>query len=167
VGSSCRYTRTVIGMTLLLRPMGESEFSEFLVSSREGYIASRVTSGEDPLEAARAVNEMSREMFPGDKPGPGHVLYTVEEDGTRVGSLWLGPPSDGRPDEWWVWDIVIEESCRGRGLGKACMLLAEREVSARGATHLGLTVFGHNPVARHLYESLGYSAVYMRMSKTL
>ena len=147
--------------------MGESEFSEFLVSSRDGYIAERVTAGEDLAEATRAVNEMSQEMFPGDEPRPDHVVYTVEEDGTRVGSLWLGPPTDARPGEWWVWDIMIDESRRGRGLGRACMLLAEREASARGATRLGLTVFGHSSVARHLYESLGYSAVSVRMSKTL
>jgi ribosomal protein S18 acetylase RimI-like enzyme len=66
-----------------------------------------------------------------------------------------------------VWDITIEPDCRGRGLGKACMVLAEREVSTRGAIRLGLTVFGHNPVARHLYDTLGYRAVSTRMSKPL
>ena len=47
------------------------------------------------------------------------------------------------------------------------MLLAEREATAKGATRLGLTVFGHNPVVRHLYESLGYQPVSIRMSKAL
>lgn len=154
-------------MAVSLRDMSDAEFSEFLVASRQAYVAERITSGESAADAARTVNEMSRELFPGDEPSPGHRFYALEEDGTRVGSLWLGPPTDERPGEWWVWDIVIDESCRGRGLGKACMLLAEREVSAQGATSLGLTVFGHNPIARHLYDSLGYREVSTRMSKPL
>jgi ribosomal protein S18 acetylase RimI-like enzyme len=145
--------------------MTESEFSAFLVASRRVYIDERIASGDDPEQAARVVSEASAEMFPGDKPNHDHLIFAIEEDGRRVGSLWLGPPTDDRPGEWWVWDIMIEPECRGRGLGKAGMLLAEREVSTRGAIRLGLTVFGHNPVARHLYDALGYSAVSTRMSK--
>jgi len=147
--------------------MTESEFSAFLVASRQGYIAERIASGDEPEQAARVVSETSAELFPGDKPNPDHLIFAIDEDGRRVGSLWLGPPTDERPGEWFVWDIMIEPDCRGRGLGKASMLLAEREVSARGAMRLGLTVFGHNPVARHLYDTLGYSAVSTRMSKTV
>lgn len=154
-------------MAVSLRPLVGSEISEFVVASRDAYLAQRVAAGEDAAEAARAVAEMSREIFPDDLLAPGHFVYALEEDGARVGSLWLGSDSAGRPDEWWVWDIVIDESCRGRGLGRRCMQLAEREASANGATGLGLTVFGENTVARHLYESLGYETVSLRMTKAL
>jgi ribosomal protein S18 acetylase RimI-like enzyme len=150
-----------------LRAMDAPEISKFIVASRDGYVADRVASGDDPEVAARTVDEQVAAMFPGGAPSPGHLLFCVEEDGTPVGSLWIGPPSDDRPGDWWIWDITLDESHQGRGLGRATMLLAEREARANGGTRVGLNVFGHNAVARHLYESLGYEPVAIRMSKSL
>ncbi len=47
------------------------------------------------------------------------------------------------------------------------MELAEAEARLRGATELGLNVFGHNQVARQLYESMGYTATSIQMKKNL
>jgi ribosomal protein S18 acetylase RimI-like enzyme len=47
------------------------------------------------------------------------------------------------------------------------MLLAESQARSKGATDLSLNVFGHNAVARHLYEELGYSTIAIRMRKQL
>jgi ribosomal protein S18 acetylase RimI-like enzyme len=154
-------------MVVSLRPMIGPEIPEFLAASRDGYIADRVASGDDPSVAGRAADKTIAAMFPDGEPGPGQLLYRVEEDGQSVGSLWISPVSADQPEAWWVWDITIEEPHRGRGLGKAVMLLAEREARSHGATELGLNVFGSNTVARHLYEHLGYATVAVRMSKRL
>jgi len=53
------------------------------------------------------------------------------------------------------------------GYGRAAMELAEAEALSRGASELGLNVFGHNQVARHLYESMGYTATSINMKKDL
>ena len=45
------------------------------------------------------------------------------------------------------------------------MLAAEEFARSRGAHKIGLNVFGHNPRAISLYQSLGYSTVAMRMRK--
>ena len=47
------------------------------------------------------------------------------------------------------------------------MELAEAEARAEGATEIGLNVFGHNHVARKLYDSMGYTATAIRMKKNL
>ncbi len=155
------------GVTPTLRRMTDAEITEFIVASRAGYIAQRVESGDDIAVAAREADEQSAAMFPDGQPGPGHALYRVEDDGEPVGSLWIGPASPDQPDSCWIWDIVIDEAHRGRGFGKAAMLLAEDEARSKGAAELGLNVFGHNTVARRLYENLGYGTVSMRMSKPL
>jgi len=147
--------------------MDASEISHFLVASLESYVAERIAAGDDDSAAARTAEEQLASMFPGGEAGPGHLLYCIEDDGERVGSLWIGTSSDERPGEWWIWDIAVDESRRGRGVGRQAMLLAESEARAQGAMHLGLSVFGHNEVARHLYETLGYRAVAIRMSKIL
>ena len=68
---------------------------------------------------------------------------------------------------FWVWEVVVDEQHRGRGLGRAAMLLAEEQARAAGAVELGLNVFGYNTVARALYESLAYETVSMQMRKQL
>ncbi|MGZ7087622.1 MAG: GNAT family N-acetyltransferase [Ilumatobacteraceae bacterium] len=147
--------------------MAGPEIPEFLVASRDGYIADRVASGDDLVVAGRGADQTIAAMFPDGEPGPDQLLYRVEEDGRSVGSLWISPVSADRPEAWWVWDITIYEGHRGRGIGKSAMFLAEREARSHGATELGLNVFGSNTVARHLYEQLGYGTVAVRMSKRL
>jgi len=147
--------------------MEPSELQAFLIASRDGYISDRIASGDEELTASRAADEQLTASFPEGKPGPGHRVYRIEDDGTPIGCLWLGRAPSTDPTAWWVWDITIDEGFRGRGYGRAAMLLAEREAGAGGATTLGLNVFGSNAIARHLYDSLGYDVIAIRMSKRL
>src|SRR5205823_7844172 len=119
-------------------------------AARADYIADRVASGEDPAVAEGIGEEQVAALFPDGLPGPSQHLYRVEEDGEPVGSLWIGRVSPEQRATWWVWDIAINEGDRGRGLGRATMLLAEREARSHGANELGLSVFGRNCVALHL-----------------
>ena len=47
------------------------------------------------------------------------------------------------------------------------MELAQADVKEKGFSRLGLHVFGHNKVARKLYESLGFETTNVVMSKGL
>ena len=47
------------------------------------------------------------------------------------------------------------------------MALAEVKARNRGATELGLNVFGHNRISKHLYEPMGHTATAIRMKKNL
>ena len=149
-----------------LRPLTGHELSDFLVASRASYLAARVADGDDPERATGAIDEMTEAMFPGGVPAEGHVVCAIDEDGARVGSLWVGPAQD-RPNGFWIWDIEIAAEHRGRGLGRQAMLLAEDLARSIGARELGLNVFGGNLVARHLYESLGFEPRQIFMTKVL
>jgi len=70
-----------------------------------------------------------------------------------------------RRDMAWVNDVEVDPEYRGRGYGRAAMLLAEREARVRGMTSLGLNVHGQNTVARSLYDSLGYQVTAQQMRK--
>jgi ribosomal protein S18 acetylase RimI-like enzyme len=139
----------------------------FLTRSRNDYIAERVAAGDDVSTATRAADETIAASFPDGKAAARHLVFRLEDDGHPIGSLWIGPAHADDPNAWWVWDIAIDEGSRGQGYGKAAMLLAEHEARTRGATVIGLNVFGTNTIARHLYESLGYTTVAIRMSKAL
>ena len=63
--------------------------------------------------------------------------------------------------------MQIDEARRGEGLGRAAMLAAEQVAREAGWSALGLNVFGHNPRARGLYDSLGYEVAATTMAKPL
>jgi GNAT superfamily N-acetyltransferase len=151
-----------------LRPLTSEELSEFIDGDIERYVEERVRSGEPPEVARRIALEQSKALFPDGTPAAGQLLFQVlNNDGTAVGTLWIGPQDADHPQAFWVWDVRIEEAFLGKGYGRAAMELAEAEARLRGATELGLDVFGHNQVARQLYESMGYVARSIRMNKKL
>ena len=150
-------------MSAALRPMTQAEFDAWYPLVQEGYVADIVRAGVDE-EAARA--KAARD-FPHHLPDglatEGHSLYTVDSDGEAVGALWVTEREDDFGRSLFILDVEIDESHRGRGLGKAAMLLVEEEARRRGIDRVTLNVFGGNDVARNLYRSLGYleTAVYM------
>lgn len=66
-----------------------------------------------------------------------------------------------------MYDIEVAEEQRGRGYGRALMLLAERVARETGEELLGLHVFAGNTPAIRLYESLGYRTTYVNSAKAL
>ena len=149
--------------------MTEEQIATFISVDTEQYVDDRVTAGESPEEARRVAVDQMAFLFPDGSPALGQLLYQViDDEGAVVGFLWIGPPMGEEPGEkYWVWNVEVDEPYRGRGLGRAAMVLAEDAARAHGATELGLSVFGHNLVARHLYESMGYVTRTVQMRKSL
>ncbi len=105
-------------------------------------------------------------LLPGGSPAPGQLIGRLLCADRAVGYLWIGPAGTDQ-QRWWVWDIVIDDDQRGRGLGRQAMLLAEGLARERGATTIGLNVFANNVVARSLYTSLKYEETSVQMRKPL
>lgn len=101
----------------------------------------------------------SREMMLAELTGP-HRRYAalVDAEGTvhgYAGLLAVGTEGD-------VQTIAVAPGARGGGYGRRLMedLLVEAE--ARGVRELFLEVRADNPVARGLYESLGFEQIAVR-----
>lgn len=155
-------------MNLKLVEMTGKQFQEWLGSSLGDYVVDRIRSGESPDLAQKTAEESFRDLFPEGRPLPRHIVrMAVDATGTPVGMVWVGPRTDAPADEWWVWDVAVNEDVRGLGYGRQIMVLAEDEVRSHGGARLGLHVFGFNKVAQNLYESLGYQPTSIRMSKDL
>jgi GNAT superfamily N-acetyltransferase len=89
-----------------------------------------------------------------DEFDPG-VWFLVERDGDLVAAALHWKENRGRG---WVKDIVVRESERGHGLGKALLLHAFREYARRGVERVGLKVDAGNPTgAPQLYERVGFA----------
>lgn len=82
------------------------------------------------------------------------VWFLVERDGDLVACALHWKVHQGRG---WVKDIVVRESERGQGLGKALLQHAFRTYADQGASTVGLKVDSTNPTgAPQLYERVGF-----------
>ena len=141
------------------RPLRQDEFGGWFAAQTQGYIGELVAGGLSFEEAGAKAYAAHAEVLPQGLATPDTVISVLEADGDRVGTVWVRLGFDRTPDGAalaWVFDVVVDEAMRGRGHGRALMLLAEHECLARDAHHLGLNVFADNPTARGLYGSLGY-----------
>src|SRR5262245_1906639 len=154
-------------MALSLRPMNHDEFARWLPRMRHWYAEDIARSGSDEEAARRKAVEDTKQLFPGEPPARGQFVFVVEAGDEAVGDLWFAERTTGLGRCLWIYDIRIEEAYRGRGYGRAAMLLAEAEAKQRGYNRIGLNEFGANDVARNLYRSLGYDENAIVMSKTV
>ncbi len=153
-----------------LRGMNQAEFESFYQYSVVEYAKANVTSGRwsesESLENSRSQFKV---LIPdGLETANNEFLIAVDDDGERVGHLWLN--LDYRPGTnsgSYIYDIEVEESARGKGYGKALLREAELFAKNAGSPKMGLNVFGANTVARNLYTSSGYETVAIQMQKEL
>jgi ribosomal protein S18 acetylase RimI-like enzyme len=156
-------------VSLRLRPMTEAEFRRWVTDVVPVYASELEESLRlTPEEAGGKAHDDVHSMLPRGLDTPDHWLWVVlDEDGERVGHLWMARETMGGAPRAYVYDIEIDPPHRGRGLGREAMLLAEREAVARGLERIDLNVWSVNVVARALYRSLGYEETRVQMTKQL
>lgn len=151
-----------------LEPISEAAYLAWRERVVADYAADQITSGrwtaDDAL--ARSLQQID-ELLPSGRATPGHELWTIRDTaGADVGVLWLATQT-GRPGHAFIYDIEIEKERRGQGLGRATLEALDEWARANGISSIGLHVFGHNAVARHLYRSVGYVETNVQMEKRL
>jgi ribosomal protein S18 acetylase RimI-like enzyme len=143
--------------------MEEEEFVAWLPLLRDDYAEDLVRDYGMSVDKARAqaVAEIDGHR------SAGHSVFVIEVEREPVGHLWLVERRDAYEPTLVVYDIDVDESYRGRGYGKAAMVLAEEEARRRGLTRITLHVGARNDVARNLYRSLGFEENEVAMSKPI
>jgi ribosomal protein S18 acetylase RimI-like enzyme len=144
------------------------EYEAFVATSKAGYAQAIEEEAGFTAEYARQKAEDDfATILPAGLATAGHAINVIEADGEAVGRLWLAEREMGAQRVLFIYDIAIDEAFRGRGLGRAAMLLAEEQARQRGIMRMSLNVFGGNEVARKLYRSLGYVESSVQMAKDL
>jgi ribosomal protein S18 acetylase RimI-like enzyme len=147
------------------------EFDVWAPHSMQGFAEQQVSAGLQPeAEAEAYARQQFAELLPSGLATPLHLQWTVHENvegDPVVGHLWLRVRTLSTEVEAFVFDVEVVEEARGRGLGRATMLAAEQAARELDASVVRLNVFGHNAVARRLYESLGYAVTAATMTKRL
>ncbi|GAA3861645.1 GNAT family N-acetyltransferase [Streptomyces lacrimifluminis] len=145
------------------RPMTEAEFVVWEAAGRLDYAESWIERGVPAAEAHAKAERDHERLLPQGVDSEGMTLSVLEHEGTRVGTLWLG----SREGLGFVYKVETDAEHRGRGHGRALMLLAEAQSIAVGRPAVSLNVFVGNTPAERLYESLGYRTVTHHMYKDL
>ena len=154
---------------ITLKPMNHEDFQEYVVSSMETYAKEKVTAGNwSEAEALDLAKQDYNRLLPQGEKSDFNFLYSVFNDEIKVGVIWIAQKSPDNNEEGFIYEIKIYDEYQGLGYGKQAMI--EIETIAReelGMKKLGLHVFGHNKVARALYEKLGYETTNVKMEKTI
>ena len=153
---------------LRLTPMTESEFEAYLEKAVPEYAADKAGAGdwseEEALERSR---KSYYQQLPQGVKSENNYLFRIllEESGEKIGMIWMKHEVP-RPLGF-IFDIVLDESQRGKGYGKQTMLALEEFAAGLGIEEIGLHVFAHNPPAMKLYNRLGYEITSQNMTKKL
>lgn len=84
---------------------------------------------------------------------------TMADGDVIVGHITLRTPADD-PTEQRLGFVIVDDSKRGRGLGKTLVSMAVKYAfETLGATKVSLGVFENNPSAIHCYEAVGFHRV--------
>jgi len=156
----------VVGVTGA--PMTESEYAAWEQASIDDYAAQMAASGAVPtVDAARVAADEFADLLPDGLATADHTFLCVRAPGDggepeQVATNWIQHRRE--PGLSFVYGVEVHEGHRGKGYGRAAMLLGEQASLDAGDTHLALNVFGHNTAAIRLYETMGYRAVEHRRS---
>ena len=156
-------------MTVLV-PMTAAVFGPYLEAAVSNYARDNVESGRWPEKGALARSRADFDsLLPQGPKTPNNYLFEIKsaETGPTIGFLWFAAVAKGGLRSAFVYDIEIEPEFRRQGHAKAAFVALEQRVRDLGLSSIGLHVFGRNPDARALYDSLGYRVTGINMLKNL
>lgn len=153
---------------ITLKPMNQEEFKQYISYAIEDYAKDKIASGnwsED--EAIDLSRESFERLLPNDEKTENNHLFSIFHNDILVGMIWIGQKAPTYPNEGFIYDFVILEQYQGQGYGKKAMKEAEIIAKELGMNKMGLNVFGHNKIARGLYEKMGYEITNITMAKKI
>ncbi|WP_442603153.1 GNAT family N-acetyltransferase [Paenibacillus sp. KN14-4R] len=151
-----------------LKPMNHEEFQQYLAHAIDGYAKEKVIAGnwsED--EAINLSRKEFNRLLPDGEKSECHYLFSIFHEEQVIGMIWIGQKSPANKDDGYIYDFKILESYQGLGYGKQAMKEIEVIAKEIGMKKMGLHVFGHNQIARGLYEKLGYETTNISMAKSI
>lgn len=150
--------------------MTPDEFSAFLERNIREYAAEKVKAGNWLASEAEAKSRSEHEtLLPGGLSTPDNHLYSIRQGpgAPQAGTVWLAVERNGSRADGFVYDLFVFEGFRRRGVARGAMLALENRARELGLQRLGLHVFAHNRAARALYDSLGFEATNLVLTKKL
>ena len=148
---------------ITLQPMSDETFAIWSPRTWASYREELIRAGMSEAGADENIAQNVAATMPDGKLLAGQYVFDVCDGVVSVGAVWLAE----RENEWFIYDIEIDDAHRGKGFGREAMRRIEEFVRAQGGSTIGLSVFGFNEVAQNLYRSEGYHVTRLSMQKRL
>lgn len=150
-------------ITLVL--MNSDEYQKYISTAIKAYAKEKVLSGNWKQEESisKSEEEYTR-LLPKGERTKNHFLYTILYDEKAIGIIWLAKKTE---EIGYIYDVYILEEYQGNGYAKKAMKEMESIGKEKGLKKIGLHVFGHNKVAKGLYDNLGYQTTNILMEKEI
>jgi ribosomal protein S18 acetylase RimI-like enzyme len=151
-----------------LIPMTQPEYDEYLKHLIPDYAADNIRAGYwDESEALEKSRQQIGTLLPEGLQTKDHYIFTLVDGDQVVGMIWMKAELSRAVKSGFIFDVMVNETFRGKGYGKQLMLLIEEKARELDLKSIGLHVFAYNKVAKNLYESLGYEVSSLNMIKKL
>lgn len=152
-------------MTVILKKMNSIEFQQYLNYAIKNFADEQIrVANWERQGAIRKATEEHKKLLPDGEKTENNYLFTICNGNLEIGMIWLAKRSNKKG---FIFDINIWEGSQGKGYGKQAMKEVEIVAKKIGLEKIGLHVFGHNKVAKGLYEKLGYAETSIKMEKRL
>jgi len=155
--------------SIILKPMTEPQFDSYISEETKRYARENVKAGywsrENSIKLSHQAHDrlLSNGLYTKD-----HFFFIAsDQDGRKIGYVWFAIIRHPRTKEAFIYDIFILKRYRGKGMGRMTLEEIAQEARKLFARRLSLHVFSHNPVAKSLYEKVGFSIDSLNMSKKL
>lgn len=122
---------------------------------------------EDALQLARLTEQLGYSADPSFiaqqlnplLQDPDHGIFVIERNGTLIGwvHVYRSPLFYGSFAE--IGGLVVDESFRGQGFGRALMEKSEEWARSKGIPEIRLRSGSHRTEAHKFYERIGYDSV--------
>ncbi|XXM70585.1 GNAT family N-acetyltransferase [Lysinibacillus sphaericus] len=151
---------------VILKKMNSAEFQKYLETAVSDYAKEKVSAGNwEEEESLKKAKEEFSNLLPAGENSENNYLFTIlNEQNEQSGIIWLARQS---PEKGFIYDIRIQDEQQGKGYGKQAMKEIEEKAKQLGMNKIGLHVFGHNKIARGLYEKIGYKTTNVVMEKEI
>jgi ribosomal protein S18 acetylase RimI-like enzyme len=148
-----------------LAPLPQGDFERFLERGVREYAEDHVRNGNWPAEGAleRSRKEFEHYLPDGIHTQDQYLWSLLDEEGKKIGILWV----QIKDQKAFIFDFVIDEEFRGRGLGKQALLAMDEKLKSMNVESVALHVFGDNITAQELYKKMGFQIVGLNMKKDL
>ncbi len=147
--------------------MNETEFKKFydrsLLEFAKQHAEDTGTAIDEWLIMAKAA--IGKHLPDGINTKDHYVYHLKNKMHEPVGYLWFGIRDELNQKKVFIYDILVEESFRGKGYSKIILTWLESETKRLGLNEISLHVLGYNYTARALYDSFGFEITNLFMSK--
>ncbi len=153
---------------ITLVPMTEEDFADYTSSSIKNYAVEKKKAGtwtsEEAMEKSAAEFE---KLLPEGLDTKHQYLLAVCNGKTsqRMGYFWYKFDDANSQKEAFIYDFVIFEDSRGKGIGQKVLKIMDEIAAKRGIKKISLHVFAHNKAAIRLYEKTNFKTTDLLMSK--